>query len=325
MKNRKKIVLRIVPLFIILSIICFLIIKPSESSATDIELELRGTKEISLKKGEIINVEIYLTGGEFTYFDGYLKYDTEVFELLDRNEDIVINPELRNWNLGYNEDDIEFFSISRSSGYTTCNGLLATIKFTVKADAKKTEIRIEDAYECDDDYNELYFEEPSSIEFIDNSIEIPDIPDIPVIDNLYLSTEKYKIGNNDIKNYENGDKYISRVVKNTTKEEYISNLETNGTIRILKEDGTELGENELVGTGMRIEVTKEEEKIELQIAVMGDLSGDGEVTAQDLSRIKDVLLEKDELKDEYFVAADFDELNEIKTSYLSEINHMCLQ
>ena len=57
MKNIKKTVLKIVPIFIILSIICFLIIKPPESSATDVQLELRGIQEVSLKKGEIINIE----------------------------------------------------------------------------------------------------------------------------------------------------------------------------------------------------------------------------------------------------------------------------
>ena len=90
--------------------------------------------------------------------------------------------------------------------------------------------------------------------------------------------------------YKVGDKYISRISKETTLNNFISNLKTNGTVKVVKEDGTELDESELVGTGMTLIITKEEEKIELKIAVMADLDGNGKVTATDLSTVNKIVL-----------------------------------
>ena len=41
---------------------------------------------------------------------------------------------------------------------------------------------------------------------------------------------------------------------------------------------------------MILQVSNEKEKLEFKIAVMGDLSGDGKVTAQDLSTINKSIL-----------------------------------
>ena len=141
---------------------------------------------------------------------------------------------------------------------------------------------------------------------------------------LYLSTDTYKIGNENISNYEDGDIYISRVEKETTKEEFIANLNTNGAIRIIKHDGIELEENELIGTGMILEVTKDEEKISLKIAVMGDLDGNGKVTATDLSTLNQTVLQTETLENEYKIAGDLDENEKITATDLSTLNQMIL-
>ena len=142
---------------------------------------------------------------------------------------------------------------------------------------------------------------------------------------LYLSTEKYKIGENNIKDYEDGDKYISRITKETKLKDYINNLKTNGEITVTKEDGTKLTEEEYVGTGMKLTVTKDKEKIELKIAVSGDLNGDGKVTATDLSTINQTILKTTKLENEYKLAADLDENNNITATDLSTLNKMLLK
>ena len=124
---------------------------------------------------------------------------------------------------------------------------------------------------------------------------------------------------------EDGDEYISRINKETIKSSFISNLDTNGTIRIIKQDGKELGENELVGTGMTLEVTKDEEKIELKIVVMGDLNGDGKVTATDLSTLNQTILKLVKLENEYKIAADLDENDNLTATDLSTINKILLK
>ena len=152
----------------------------------------------------------------------------------------------------------------------------------------------------------------------------PDPTPNPTPEALYLSSEIYKIGNNDIKKYEVGDKYISRVIEKTTLEKYIANLKTNGTIKVLKTDGTELQKGEYVGTGMTLQVTKDKEKIELQIAVMGDLNGDGRVTIVDLTTINHAILQTETLENEYKIAADINENDNISITDLISINEMIL-
>jgi len=132
---------------------------------------------------------------------------------------------------------------------------------------------------------------------------------------LYLSSDAYKIADN----------YISSIEKETTKKEFINSLNTNGTVKIIKEDGTELYDNDLVGTGMKIEVTRYDEKMELKVAVMGDLSGDGKVTAQDLSTINKAILKILTLQDEYKIAGDLDENDNLTATDLSTVNKMVLK
>lgn len=161
-------------------------------------------------------------------------------------------------------------------------------------------------------------------EIIPDPTPTPDPKPEPTPEKLYLSSETYKIGNSDIKNYESGDKYISRITKETTLENYITNLKTNGTVKVLKKDGTELQNSEYIGTGMTLQITKDKEKIELQIAVMGDLNGDGRVTIVDLTTINHAILQTETLENEYKIAADINENDNISITDLISINEMIL-
>lgn len=150
--------------------------------------------------------------------------------------------------------------------------------------------------------------------------------EVPKLQSLYLSSETYKIGNIDITKYQEGDKYISRITKETTLEDFIGNLETNGDIvQVIKQDGQLLADGEFVGTGMKLVITKGTETIELKIAVKGDLSGDGKVTATDLSTLNQTILKTVTLQNEYRVAGDLDENNDITATDLSTLNKMILK
>ena len=67
------------------------------------------------------------------------------------------------------------------------------------------------------------------------------------------------------------------------------------------------------------------EKIELKIAVSGDLNGDGKVTATDLSTMNQTILKTTKLENEYKLAADLDENNNITATDLSTLNKMLLK
>lgn len=150
--------------------------------------------------------------------------------------------------------------------------------------------------------------------------------EVPKLESLYLSSETYKIGNMDITKYQEGDKYISRIVKETTLKEYINNIVTNGDIvQVIKQDGQVLTENEFVGTGMKLVITKENETIELKICVKGDLSGDGKVTVTDLSALNQTVLKTIALQNEYRVAGDLDENTNITATDLSTLNKIILK
>lgn len=327
-KKKNNIILKLIMIIIILLISVFPTISFSESS-TSINTTL-GTITLKcanekVKVGDEVPIEIYVGDSNLLSFYCQLKYDKEVFDIVNIETDVKT---IRGWTAYEginNEDGTEMFLYANGEEYACSNTLLATIYLKVIKDTDIGNFYLNNVVISDTNYKDSLDEEGCGQNMKITLVGKKDNEEDDKGKKLYLSSETYKIGNNDINNYEENDKYISRVIRKTTKETFISKLKTNGTIRIIKEDGTELGENEFVGTGMTIVVTKEEEKIEMQIAVMGDLSGDGKVTAQDLSTIKDCFLGQVELKDIFFVAADFDEVNEMKTSYLSEINHMCLE
>lgn len=163
------------------------------------------------------------------------------------------------------------------------NTYLLTEEATIFRDSYKISEKDDFIAEYNKDSNSTF----SLIEVDDNIIQVAttsdkinEIKKLFGYEELYLSTEMYKVG----------DKYISRISKETTLNNFISNLKTNGTVKVVKEDGTELDESELVGTGMTLIITKEEEKIELKIAVMADLDGNGKVTATDLSTVNKIVL-----------------------------------
>lgn len=280
-----------------------------------------------------LTIKIKNLDEKISYFDGYIEYDKNVFEEV----------EYKDFTNNYDEETLSYFNYSSKASKIVMEfekDIEVEEVFKLKLKVKDTIQEIKEAY-FKLEYGSAYSYDVDKTTDFEDVIKIfsyeieepnPDIKPNPTPDpeptpgeRLYLSTEIYKIGNNDIENYKEGDKYISRIERETTKEEFITNLKTNGTIRILKHNGTELGENELVGTGMTLEVTKDEEKIELQIAVMGDLDGNGKITATDLSTLNQTILKIVTLENEYMIAGDLDENEKITATDLSTLNKMLLK
>lgn len=307
MKTKNKIIVTIILMLLILFIKTESKadnIKEGEEVNTSIEFI---TKAGTIKENESVEIEVHIKNDKqkLGSIDFLIDYNEDIFNKL-KSSDIITDED--NYSCSYEENN-KYVILTIKEGKSVNEAKICTIKLTPKKTINFTdEIQLFKIYDIGVARADGYIDYIEQVSW----------------GRLYLASEPYKIGDNDINNYEDGDKYISRVVKETTKEKFVKNLKTNGKIRILKPDGTELKEDELVGTGMTLEVTKDKEKIELKIAVMGDLSGDGLVTAQDLSTIQGVFLEVVTLKDEFFVAADFEEINEMKISYMSEINQMCL-
>ena len=320
-----KKMLKTIIITVIIAIMVILVSTTQAAEELDANIELECNDEIVAGSTITIKVKVSEVKKNIDTLIGVLEYDEEIFEEITEDD---LEP-LNKWNYPvYNAED-KIFLIEKTGGTTTDEEIL-NINLKVKENVTETTtiVKVVDievaGLGIDLVVDDKVEKEIGKTEEVDPTPDDSE-PEPTPGEKLYLSTEIYKIGNEDIENYEEGDKYISRVEKETTKEEFIKNLKTNGTIKIIKHDGTELGENELVGTGMTIEVTKEEEKIELQIAVMGDLDGNGKITATDLSTLNQTILKTVTLEKEYKIAGDLDENEKITATDLSTLNKMLLK
>lgn len=317
----KKVIKNIIILTTILLIMLILVI----SKNTSVQASDNGNIKINVKNenfvpGGNVAVEILLQDQKqgISSFTAYFHYDENIFEKINSS----------NLESKASEDELDSIDYSDTTGKITVYynddvsniGTICTVNLKIKSDIDvstitsfTTSLGKVEAYS----YN------------YDNLTDYGTITEKTIIkhdteDKLYLSSETYKIGDNDIKNYEDGDKYISRVEQKTMLKDYVNNLKTNGTIVVTKEDGTELTSEEYIGTGMTLTVTKDDEKIELKIAVTGDLDGNGKVTATDLSTMNQTILKLVTLENEYQIAADLDENGKITATDFSALNQMLL-
>jgi len=316
-------------------------IEDSQDNAT---IELR-TDVTEIKKDKKIPVQIFVTNGnkKVTALDVLVDYNKDVFyDLTQEDFKTDIDTELLTYEP--NADPTEkygIFDILAKEGNGITNGVIATIYLTPKVDVSPNGLKVKLLSLFD---GEVGYEDGSYLDMSDK--DITTWPSEEELDKLYLNTEVYKIGNNNINKYEEDDRYISRVEPLTTLSSFKSNLFTNGNIKVLKPDGTELedAEDKYVGTGMTLVVTKDEgtdkeQKIKLKISVKGDVArskqegdtsdenlkcGDGQVTMIDINRVNLVCINKIDLEDEFKIAADMNESGSISIIDLLRINFIII-
>ena len=136
---------------------------------------------------------------------------------------------------------------------------------------------------------------------------------------LYTATgdEEYYI-NSDI--YKVTENTIERVKPNTTVEDFFKNINTNGSMKLYDAKGNEKVTTALVGTTDVLKVTYKGVVHEYQVAVLGDLNGDGKITATDISMLNQTIIKKRVLSDIQEKAADLDFSGKISATDLSKIN-----
>ena len=136
--------------------------------------------------------------------------------------------------------------------------------------------------------------------------------------------EPFRISS-DIYKIEDDVKYISRVSPNTTSEFFMSHIDTNGTMTVLNKQGKIIKENELVGTGYKLQVEYKGVIYEYQIVVRGDIDGNGIITATDLSSLNQALINKIKLTGILQRAADIDYDGSITVTDLSSMNQALIK
>ena len=156
------------------------------------------------------------------------------------------------------------------------------------------------------DGNNLTVERTSvTISYTENGIIKTTTQGITVTEKLQIEIDEYT------ENKEENDSYIEDISPNTTIEDMISKIDTNGQIEIFK--GTEkiTDKNAKIATGMKIKITLNNEYIEYTAVVKGDLTGDGEMGDVDLLRMARYKAGLDKnLTGAYLKAADINNNNE---------------
>ena len=94
-----------------------------------------------------------------------------------------------------------------------------------------------------------------------------------------VSLKKYEVTE------ENGEVYIEDINPGTKIQEFIDNIETNGTMKFYKGNSEITDVNSKVQTGMIMKITLGEQETSCKLIVRGDLNGDGEMGDIDLLKL----------------------------------------
>ncbi len=128
----------------------------------------------------------------------------------------------------------------------------------------------------------------------------------------YIMSYKYEI---DEKN-----NHITKVSPNTKVQTFLRNIETNGTKTVIDFNGKEVQSEALVGTGCKLQVEYNGEKHIYEIAVRGDLDGNGKITITDLATLNSIYVNKQSTSEIRQKAADLDYSGKITITDLSILN-----
>ena len=118
----------------------------------------------------------------------------------------------------------------------------------------------------------------------------------------------------------NNRKYLCNISPETTLEEMKENITTNGTIKVYSNNKEITGSKDLVTTSMKLEISLDDEKLELTIVVKGDTNGDGKSDLYDILEINKHRLNKALLTNERLLAGDVDNNNKVDIDDILRIN-----
>ena len=118
----------------------------------------------------------------------------------------------------------------------------------------------------------------------------------------------------------NNRKYLCNISPETTLEKMKENITTNGTIKVYSNNKEITGSKDLVTTSMKLEISLDDEKLELTIVVKGDTNGDGKSDLYDILEINKHRLNKALLTNERLLAGDVDNNNKVDIDDILRIN-----
>ena len=132
-----------------------------------------------------------------------------------------------------------------------------------------------------------------------------------------VTSDKYKI--------DEETKTITKVIPNLTPQTFMNNINIKGDSTILNSKGQVLKNTDLVGTGCKLQIDNNGVKTEYEIAVRGDIDGNGKITATDLSTLNQAIIKKIKLTGIREKAADIDCNGRITATDLSTLNQVIIK
>lgn len=102
---------------------------------------------------------------------------------------------------------------------------------------------------------------------------------------LSITVDKELVIENYEKTEENKVKYIERIKPETTIEEFLNSIKTNGTVEVYQENTQITDFRRKIATGLTIKIAWETDEETYTLVVTGDLNGDGEMGDIDLLRL----------------------------------------
>ena len=137
---------------------------------------------------------------------------------------------------------------------------------------------------------------------------------------MYLRPKQGTAGH-DGTGYTMDEEYVDRVSVGTTIEEFLNNMEYNGTVTIYDKNGEEVTDyTKLITTNSVIKVSKDDQEISRTIVVVSDTSEDGRLSILDVSQINTYFIEEVGLEGARLRAADHDGNGRISIMDLSRVN-----
>ena len=153
-------------------------------------------------------------------------------------------------------------------------------------------------YEVVDGNNLVAGKANVTISYTENGITKTTTQIITVLDKIQIKIEEY------VEDKKENISYIKKISPNTTIKEVIERIKTNGEIKIYKESQEIIDKNVKIATGMKIKVLLNNEQIEYETIVTGDLNGDGKIGLTDLANLKLSIVGKRDLNTASTLAGD---------------------
>lgn len=301
MEEKRKI--KKIMIVLVLTIILVLMVISVQANS-NIKSEITANKK-ELKAGDKILITLMMDNPKEEKFNCYkatLEYDKNIFEEINQSDFENKN----SWEeLKYNKNTGEFIAINKTQNQKDKEVVQFTLKVKEEVTEGKTNITIKDIVASEGKKDTEIEQTNIEIDIIKDQIEEPEKPDI-------ITSSKYNIGK---------DYYITKVLPNTTVNEFKQNVTTEKEMNFIDRNGKVLNEKDIISTGTKLKL---DTNIEYTIIVIGDIDGNGKISTTDLAQLKLHCIEKQTLTGNALKAADINFDGNITTTDLAQIKLIML-